>query len=123
MESVFINISNHPSSGWQPEQLEAAKKIGVVYDLSFPEISPEWDTSEVKILVEEYFKKVRGIIPLPDEKSAIHIMGESVFTFLLVSKLIEYGYNVVASTTERLTSYRGNTKVSVFKFVRFRSYN
>lgn len=122
MESVFINISNHPSSGWQSNQLSAAKLIGTIYDIPFPVISPEWDTQEVAVLVEAYRKKVKEILHVPDGKSVVHVMGEAVFTLMFVSSLIADGYTVVASTTERIVHYKENEKIAVFEFVRFREY-
>jgi hypothetical protein len=49
-------------------------------------------------------------------------MGEHVFTTLLVQLLQREGYRVVASTTDRDTTYEGNAKISVFGFVGFREY-
>lgn len=123
MESVFINVSNHPSSDWQTDQLDAAYKVGMVYDIPFPAIPPDWDTQKVALLVDVYKEKIKKLLPEPDGVSVIHVMGESVFTFMLVSSLLHECYTVVASTTERVVSYEGERKISTFKFVRFRSYN
>lgn len=122
MRALFINISNHPSSSWQTEQLDAVRKVGMIYDISFPDIPSDWDTQKVSVLVNEYREKIKELLPEPDGVSVIHIMGESVFTFMLVSILLSENYFVVASTTERIVSYDGDKKVSTFKFVRFRSY-
>lgn len=122
MESVFINVSNHPSSDWRPNQLSEAKLIGAIYDIPFPIISPDWDTEEVALLVDVYRKKIKEILHVPDGKSVVHVMGEAVFTLMLVSSLIADGYTVVASTTERIVHYKENERVSVFEFVRFREY-
>ena len=123
MKSVFINISNHPSSEWQVDQLNAAKMIGIICDIPFPIISPDKDTEEVAMLAHAYLKKVKEILPEPDGVSVIHVMGETVFTFMLVSLLLSEQYIVVASTTERIVFHVGDKKISSFKFVRFRSYN
>lgn len=120
---MFINLSNHPSSIWQADQLNAAHKMGTIYDIPFPAIPSDWDTQKVALLVEVYRKKIKELLPDPDGISVIHIMGESVFTFMLVSSLLRERYTVVASTTERVVSYEGDQKISTFKFVRFRSYN
>lgn len=122
MKAIFINISNHPSSNWQTEQLDAARRVGMVYDIPFPTIPSDWDTQEVAVLVDVYRKKIKELLPEPDGISVIHVMGESVFTFMLVSLLLSEQYIVVASTTERIVSYEGDKKISTFKFVRFRSY-
>lgn len=120
--NCFINVSNHTSSDWQTDQLNAAKLIGTIYDIPFPMISPDWDTEKVAMLVDVYRKKIKELLPEPDGISVIHVMGESVFTFMLVSLLLSEQYIVVASTTERIVSYEGDKKISTFKFVRFRSY-
>lgn len=120
--NYFINVSNHTSSDWQADQLNAAKLIGTIYDIPFPMISPDWDTEKVAMLVDVYRKKIKELLPEPDGISVIHVMGESVFTFMLVSLLLSEQYIVVASTTERIVSYEGDKKISTFKFVRFRSY-
>lgn len=121
-EPVFINVSNHPSSGWQIDQLDAAKMIGTIYDIPFPIISPDWGSEKVAMLAYAYRKKIKELLPEPDGVSVVHVMGESVFTFMLVSLLLSEQYIVVASTTERIVSYKGDEKISTFKFVRFRSY-
>lgn len=74
------------------------------------------------MLVDVYRKKIKELLPEPDGISVIHVMGESVFTFMLVSLLLSEQYIVFASTTERIVSYEGDKKISTFKFVRFRSY-
>lgn len=120
---MFINLSNHPSSSWQADQLNAAHKMGTIYDIPFPVIPSDWDTQKVALLVDVYKEKIKKLLPEPDEMSVIHVIGESVFTFMLVSSLLQERYIVVASTTERVVSYKGEQKISTFKFVRFRSYN
>ena len=120
---MFINISNHPSSSWEDNQLRVANMSGPICDISFPDIPPDWDVKKVSHLVDVYWKKVKEVLPEPDGVSVIHVMGESVFTFMLVSLLLSEKYIVVASTTERVVFYEGDKKISSFKFVRFRSYN
>ena len=120
---VFINISNHPFSEWQTDQQDAAHRVGTVYDILFPVVPSEWDTQEVAMLVDVYRGKIKELLPKPDGVSVVHVMGESVFTFMLVSLLLSEKYIVVASTTERVVSYEGDKKISSFKFVRFRKYH
>lgn len=120
---VFINVSNHPFSEWQADQLHAAQRVGMVCDILFPVIPSEWDTQEVAMLVDVYRKKIKALLPKPDGVSVVHVMGESVFTFMLVSLLLSEKYIVVASTTERVVSYEEDKKISSFKFVRFRKYH
>ncbi len=35
---MFINISNHPASKWEEEQITAARQYGDIYEISFPDI-------------------------------------------------------------------------------------
>jgi len=118
--SIFINLSNHPSSGWSEEQMEAANKYGKVQDLPFPDIKPSYDSKEVEEMAEQYLDKILKLGNPAD--ITVHIMGEMVFTYKLVAKLKENGILCVASTTERITSEKDGVKTSVFKFRKFREY-
>lgn len=119
---MFINISNHPSSSWKKDQLSAAKVYGKIYDISFPIIPPEMDTSGMKYMLREYIQRVDDIVNGQVDSTVIHVMGETVFTFMLVTALLQRNYRVVASTTERIVCYEGEVKQTLFKFVRFRDY-
>lgn len=120
---MFINISNHPFSSWEADQLKEAQRFGEVYDIPFPNIPSDWGTKDVSDMVYMYMDKITQLLPVPSGDSVVHVMGESVFTFLLVSLLVRNHYKVVASTTERVVTCEGNTKISKFKFIRFRSYS
>jgi HEAT repeat protein len=119
---MLINLTNHPLEDWEDAQRSAARQFGVVKDLPFPQVSPELTGDEVLDLAVEYLGRVKHLLPMPEEHSAIHLMGEQVFTALLVQLLQREGYRVVASTTYRDTSYEGEKKITVFRFVRFREY-
>lgn len=116
---MLLNLSNHPSDSWQDEQMKAAiSEFGSVQDLPFPKIDPEWSSSDVVRLVEDYEIRIRKIDP-----KAVHIMGELTFTFTLVNRLKTIGIRCIASTTERIVSEDGNgNKTSKFRFVQFRNY-
>lgn len=116
---MLLNLSNHPSASWPENQMNAAiQQYGKVEDLPFPAINPEWSTDEVRQLAEQYEIKVRQLNP-----TAVHIMGELTFTFMLVNKLKEIGIPCIASATNRMvTSENDGVKTSVFEFVRFREY-
>lgn len=116
---MLLNLSNHPSTHWPDNQLQAAlHQYGTVKDLPFPPIAPAGSSDEINQLAEEYGNKIRKINP-----TAVHIMGELTFTHRLVKKLHAIGIPCIASTTERIaiTDENGN-KTSTFKFVRFREY-
>lgn len=119
---MLLNLSNHPTSTWQPNQLALAQKqYGEVQDLPFPQINPEATPSELNHLAAQYLQK---IVPLQQQQDtfAVHVMGELTFTFLMVKKLQELGIPCVASTTLRKTKQEGNRKISIFQFVQFRPY-
>ena len=119
---MFINISNHPSTDWKEEQTNEAQVYGKIVDVSFPNIPPQMDTEEMKTIVEDYIRKIEVLATGKNEDTLIHVMGESVFSFMLVVSLLKKNYKVVASTTERIVNYEGDIKRTVFKFVRFREY-
>ena len=48
----FINLSNHPSSGWGEEQKQAAKQWGTIIDYPFPEVNAQSSTQNIKELAE-----------------------------------------------------------------------
>jgi hypothetical protein len=117
---MLLNLSNHPSHLWSPEQTAAAKnQFGGVTDLPFPKILPEADEAAIENLVGEYIHKITALQP---PVAAVHLMGEMTFTFALVRKLQAAGIRCVASTTARDVVEEGGVKVSKFRFVRFRGY-
>lgn len=119
---MLINLTNHPSADWGEAQWTAAQPFGEVVDLPFPRIAPELAGEEVLAVARTYLQRVQLLLPHPEAHSAVHLMGEHVFTTLLVQLLQREGYRVVASTTDRDTTYEGNAKISVFGFVGFREY-
>lgn len=119
---MFINISNHPSIAWKEEQISEAQIYGEIMDIPFPNIPPQMDTEEMKSIVDYYIRKIEVLTIGKTEDMLIHVMGESVFSFMLIVSLLQKKYKVVASTTERIVSYEGEVKRTEFKFVRFREY-
>jgi len=123
---MLINISNHPSSKWSKEQIDAAKNIyGSIVDFKFPEISPFLDLTTVTGIAEEHLVRIKNInIQSKDENNAVHIMGEFTFTFILLEMLKRNNIHSVASTTDRgdvIEDGKGN-KISKFNFIQFRNY-
>lgn len=118
---MLINFSNHSSSLWEQNQLEAAREYGELVDVPFPPIDPEADEKYIKSLAEQYTEQF-----LFYEKNhclTIHIMGEMTFVYGVVSLLKEHGITCIASTTERnAEEITDGRKISDFKFVRFRKY-
>lgn len=121
---MLINLSNHPFEDWDEKQLEVAReRWGQIIDLPFPMISPTLTTPELQALAQEYCREcVEMIRTSADTSSAVHLMGEMVFCYNLITLLKAAGITVVASTTEREVFYINNVKSSKFKFVAFREY-
>lgn len=118
---LFLNVSNHPTSGWGEEQLTAAKAYGKVEDISFPSVSATASSEEINALAEFVANDI--IADNPDTELTVHVMGEMTFTFALVSKLKSYGIRCVASCTDRQAENLGNgDKLSHFHFAQFREY-
>ena len=119
---MFVNLSNHPVSGWPKEQIDAAREYGEIVDLPFPAISPFAGSEEIDGYVDEYYERVTAFT-----EPTVMLMGEYVFTYRLARKLKNAGLRVVASCTERYAEERKKPdgtieKVSLYRFVRFREY-
>ena len=118
---MLINFTNHPSNNWSEEQLDAAKVIGEIIDIPFPEIDAYADESYLNNLVKEYADKIKTLNS--GKTTTVHIMGELTFTFAMVSVLQRMGIRCIASTAERsVTEIEPGKKQVDFKFVRFRAY-
>lgn len=117
---MLLNITNHPSSSWQANQLDLAKdRFGELVDIPFPKINPELSSKDLTILTEQFYEQLLEKYDLP---FSVHIMGEQTFTFYFVGLLQKNGINCIASTTERIVETKGDQKVSTFKFIQFREY-
>ena len=119
---MLLNLSNHPSPHWPPEQLAAAAAYGPVRDLPFPHIPPEASTAEVRRMAEEYLAQIQEL-GRESGPVTVHLAGELTFVYLLAGLLREAGIPCVVGTTSRLvTEEADGRKVSHFRFVQFRSY-
>ena len=138
---VFLNISNHPSSGWGEEQTAAALKLcrwenadgdiiaeGKIIDIPFPTVPATAGTNEINRLAESLYSAILGVIDPaqstddPDcPPATIHLMGEQAVCYCLTSHLRKMGLRVVVSSTEREVVEKDGVKTSVFRFVRFRA--
>ena len=128
MNKIFINLSNHPTSGWTPEQINAALEMtnnAPLIDIQFPSIDPEMTTIEVHQLAHEIFNKICNLITEYDaDQIILHVMGEMCFTYNIIN-LCKYNDNIIciASTTKRnVIEDKNGIKKSVFEFVQFRQY-
>ncbi len=114
---MFINVSNHPSAKWSPEQLAAAVALGgEVSDLPFPNVPPTADEAEIATLATGLAAKI------PDG-AVVMASGEFTLTYAIVRRLRERGMTVVAATTDRVKKETtpGNWEM-VFTFMKFRAF-
>jgi hypothetical protein len=116
---MFVNVSNHSSDKWSPEQLKSARQFGEVVDLGFPNVNPNLFSVELEDLVLEWLEKITSLEK--DEMIHVHLMGETGFVCRLAMRLSNLKFHVLHSTTARVVEEKADgTKVSIFKFVRFR---
>jgi hypothetical protein len=116
---IFLNLSNHPSSGWSDTQKNAARELAPeLVDLDFPWVEPEMSLDELE-------KNATKIVDaeLPGGVSHAMIQGEFTMTTLLVKALQAKGIRCYAATTQRVTDDEGEgLQRSLFRFVQFRPY-
>lgn len=118
---MFINLSNHPSSLWKENQINAAMRYGVIVDLPFPVVKEEARPSDIIILVKDYCRKIDEIAS--NKPCTVHTMGEMTFTYAMVNALKAKGYTCVASTTKRIVEELPDGVKNVkFEFCQFREY-
>ncbi|MEZ4884817.1 MAG: hypothetical protein R3E32_08845 [Chitinophagales bacterium] len=120
---MLLNLSNHPYPNWNKHQHQTAvQQYGEIQDIPFPNIPPEFAPQQVAELADVYLQKIQKL-QLDHPQLTVHLMGELTFTFTLVLLLQKQGIEVVASTSERLTTTNEDgTKNIRFEFVRFRKY-
>ena len=122
LNSIFLNLSNHPSSLWCEKQLEAASVYGDIMDMPFPVIDEMADENYIEALADEYLQKILELAK--DKNVTVHLMGELTFTFALLKRLQEHGVPCVASTSKRIVKEEGAGRKGevIFQFERFRRY-
>lgn len=120
-ESVFVNFTNHPSSGWSEAQLAAARAIGTISDVPFPDVPTDMDEKAFDSLIREYRNRILEVCR--GRQATVHIQGEMTFTYRMVSELKSRNIRCLASVTKRNTVDLGDGKSqSVFGFAGFRDY-
>ncbi len=135
---LFINVSNHPMKGWSQEQLKAATVLGEdgTFEVQFPQVGPEWSKGDIRLesvriydlilsRISEWMDSHPLSAALSTPKVTVHLMGEQSLFFCLANFLLDKGFSVVVSTTERKTVETtlpdGSTKKEAnFQFVKFR---
>ena len=115
----FINLSNHPSTKWSKKQLESVPGIATIVDIPFPQVDPHAHSHTIKSMAKQLVEE----IVMEHDPAVVHVMGEMVLTYHLVTLFKEKGIMCVASTTERNTIENPDgTKTVRFDFVQFRMY-
>lgn len=119
---MFINFSNHGSSFWSEEQINAASEYGEIRDIQFPNVAPEANEEDIAALASDCVKNIMALNP-----QAVMCQGEYTLTFAVVSELMKSGVICLSACTKRITTETvlpdGTTKKdSVFKFEKFRKF-
>ena len=126
---MMINVSNHPSANWSPEQLAAARELsgcGIIIDIPHPVVPPQADEQEVARLAWEVFQEIAARRPHQGVGCGtflVHLMGEAGLCDYL-NKLLEVRQirTVYSTTAREVVEQPDGTKTSRFRFVRFRDY-
>lgn len=117
-QNMLLNLSNHPSSQWSKAQIVAAEEYGDIIDLPFPNIDPWASEADIAVLADSFFQHIKSIGAV--ESTTIHLMGEFSFTYALLYRLRQEGYDCVVSTSVRNVVMKDSVKEVIFDFVRFR---
>lgn len=116
-ERVLVNFSNHPSSKWDKDQMEAAEQYGRVVDIAFPVVDENDDEEKIKKIGDEYLEEI-----MQYATAAVMLQGEFTLSYYVIKELRKRNITVLAACTKRETYMNGDIKISIFKFKRFREY-
>ena len=121
-ETVFINLSNHPSCFWGSEQRQAAESIGRIVDVAFPAVQANASSETVREMAVAVCAELE-VYSCP----VVMVQGEFTLTYHIVNILKEKGIRAVASCSTReaeetLQPDGSSVKHSIFRFVQFRDY-
>ena len=122
MSRILLNFTNHPLPTWTAEQLKAADQYGKIVDYKFPLVDPSADEQKIMEMAERYVAEFITAYG-PAGNLTVHISGDPTFCFACVSLLKSAGVCCIASCTDRDSIVLSDgTKISKYKFVRFRKY-
>jgi hypothetical protein len=112
----FINLSNHPSSGWSQAQTLAALALGSpILDVPFPNVPEDADTLTVARMVAPLLSR------LPSDAKYVLVAGDFTLTVLLVQALLHQGRVPLFATSRRdVVLEADGSKTIRFRFVQFR---
>lgn len=120
---LIINISNHPYSSWDKEQVKACGDA-VIVDLPHPTISPLASAEDMDIATFSMGGWLCATLPgIPEENVTFVIAGAQGFVFRLVGLLKMEGYTCLEACSDRNTiSNADGSKTVKFEFKGFRSF-
>ncbi len=122
--TLFVNCSNHPSSGWSEGQRQAVARLGCdsggIQDIPFPHVDPDSDMEDVAPLARNLAASIEALNP-----RAVFVAGEYSLAVPVMVKLQSEGFRCVAATTQREVVEQalpdGSVeKTTVSRFVRWR---
>ena len=125
-QKVFLNLSNHPSSGWSDSQHEAVQALckgAQVIDVPFPHVEPTWSSVEVDEEAQRFASSLReDLVQAGQRPLGAMVSGEPILSVSLVL-LQTADVDCYCATTKRVseTDAQG-VKRSIFTFVRFRQW-
>ena len=95
--ALLVNVSNHPSAtAWPKNQTEAARPYGEIVDFPLPSMEADTTLEETEAIAEEYCEKICAMQP-----DAVIVMGEFVFVYQLVRRLLDAGVTVLSTRSHR----------------------
>lgn len=119
--TIFINLSNHPSKNWDKQQINAAKQYGEIIDIKFPAVDPNISEKDITTLSDKVVDNI--LSKYKNSHIYIHIMGEMTLTYKIVQRLKANDIVCLASSTDRIVEdVSDGEKLVKFDFVRFREY-
>ncbi|MCB9367139.1 MAG: hypothetical protein H6508_08175 [Calditrichaeota bacterium] len=121
---MLVNLSNHPSDRWPPEQRDAAlAQFGTVTDLPFPEVDPQARTIEIARLARTITSECLRRLTDSASVNAVHVAGEFTLTYQIVRELERVGIRAVVATTRRIVAEQpSGERTYRFEFSMFRDY-
>lgn len=123
---MLLNISNHPWKKWSDSQKNAAtSQFGEVEDLIFPDVDPQLETEDVKLIARDYLNFIRKKMEVTEGERNFSVLlaGEYTLVFQLLLLLKDNNIPAYVTTSKRDVTYSTEGVKSVnFEFVKFRSY-
>ncbi|MBO4379947.1 MAG: CRISPR-associated protein [Muribaculaceae bacterium] len=118
---TFLNFTNHPSSAWSQPQIEAARALGDIVDLDFPNVDADSSEAVISDMADLWVEKIISQYSLND--LIVHIQGEQTLCFAIISRLLDLGVRCIASCSRRDVELMPDGSRSVkFHFSQFRDY-